>query len=711
MLRRVVVENYIIFKGRQELHFCASDGGSFYTLVGENASGKSSFVALVKAASNLVDNDSDFEVIGDGAANAKAVCEFRFKDGEELSQYFQRPPSTSWYLSLYHIPWVAGFFSWFSEDVLKIPKELSRLVKGTFGNVRTPISVFAGRRNFTSVRSPCPCQFVYIVCNDVVLVVVKRNKELATAFHDPLPAGVDVMDWSPDESFLREVKVDLLLDDRTVVVNQPDRDVGSSLVVDPSDPLSNQSERLSAVLDGRDAFRYRDAKNLVIANLLKDLSRNRVDDALSLFREIMGDKSLAFELHLHGDSPIRITETRTNQVLRHLSEGMFSAFVVSALVVHPYRQTVIFDEASRGMHPLQIRRLRTILTRESRNKGKCIITTTHSPEMLEVERITLIWRFQVLPSGYCQIRRVTSRYSVRDLHFIGGAEVREIFFARYIVWVEGESDKRFIEALLRLFDEGNTDLWNALLRADETRNALGGSTSPRSVSSWSDLSRAIENLCQDPAYERKYYSRDVLTAVQEAVRSTIVLSLSGKKNVYKATAICNDLGIPYAVICDLDVIIPNSRENSVQSQFDCCRGLWNTALIPHSKTKLLDEEECPACKCVQDSDPGLVPRLRACRTVGEVMKFYNETQRIFTWRVNGGEIEDAVRLTRSQFGKKLWPEMSFEDVKNLVICLLYPRKLRERNPKDRDATRGANPEVLRCIFFLIRFFRERKTTS
>jgi len=288
--------------------------------------------------------------------------------------------------------------------------------------------------------------------------------------------------------------------------------------------------------------------------------------------------------------------------------------------------------------------------------------------------------------------------------------VREIFFARYIVWVEGESDKRFIEALLRLFDEGNPELFKALLEpGSAAANMNGGSDGslPESSQTYgTDLPVAVENLLQDPAYKRKYYTKELLSKIQEAVRSCIVLSISGKKNVYKATAICHDLGIPHAVVCDLDVIIPNSKENSVQSQFNNCSGLWTTATIPHAKTKLLDEEQCPASKCVQDLNPELIPKLRACRTVGDVMKFYDKTQRIFTWRVDGGEIEDAVRLTKSQFGKKLWPDLSFGDMKELVVCLLQPRKLRERNPKDKDASKQPNPELLRCIFFLIHFFRE-----
>lgn len=696
MLRRVVVENYIIFKGRQELDLESACGSSFHTLVGENSSGKSSFVALVKAASNFVDNDEDFEVIGNNVASAKAVCEFHFQHGRELSQYFESSPSNFTGAVLSTVPCVSGLFSWFSDDVLKFPTELTNLLRETFGSVSGLVRVFSGRKTFNS-SNPSHCQFLYVVCEDVVLVVIKNNGELTAAFHDPLPAGVDLMEWCPDEAFLRKVELDILNDSTMVPTESSDTDV-------------LDTEHSDLALSGWDTLRYRDVKNLIMVSLLKNLPQERIDDALALFHEIMGDQSLAFELDLDGDIPLRILDKGTNRIIQRVSEGTFSTFVVAALVVHPFSRTIIFDEVARGMHPLQVRRLRTILMRESRNRRKCIITTTHSPEVVEVERINLIWRFQVLPSGYCQIRRVRSHYNVRDLHFIGGAEVREIFFARYIVWVEGESDKRFIEALLRLFDEGNPELFKALLEpGSAAANMTGGSDGslPESSQTYgTDLPVAVENLLQDPAYKRKYYTKELLFKIQEAVRSCIVLSISGKKNVYKATAICHDLGIPHAVVCDLDVIIPNSKENSVQSQFNNCSGLWTTATIPHAKTKLLDEEQCPASKCVQDLNPELIPKLRACRTVGDVMKFYDKTQRIFTWRVDGGEIEDAVRLTKSQFGKKLWPDLSFGDMKELVVCLLQPRKLRERNPKDKDASKQPNPELLRCIFFLVHFFRE-----
>ena len=678
MLRRIVVENYILFEGRQELDFDGAHDGSFHTLVGENASGKSSFVALIKASSNFVDEgEENFEVIGDDAASAKVVCEFGFQDGQELLHYFERSPSNSTHSLLITIPWVSGLFSWFSDDILKFPLQLAKLIRGTFGSVTTILRVFAGKRSFRS-SDPSQCQFLYVVSEEVVLVVIKNNSELTVALHDPLPAGVDVIDWCPDEAFLRTVRIDDAVDtDKGFLPNK----------------LTHP--------DKSDTLKYRDVKNLIMLNLLRSLPRECIGESLALFHEIMGDHSIAFEVDLDGTGPVRILNTVTNRAVQRVSEGTFSAFVIAALVVQPFSRTIIFDEVARGMHPSQTRRVRTILMRESKNRRKCIVSTTHSPEMVEVERITLIWRFQVLSSGYCQIRRVRSHYSVRDLHFIGGAEVREIFFARYIIWVEGDSDKRFVGALLRLFDEGNLDLLNTLLESGEATK-----TNRLPVWSTGSADLSVENLLQDPEYQRMFYPREVLSKIQEAVRGCTVLSISGKKNVHKATSICHDLGIPHAVVCDLDAIIPNSKENSVQSQFDSCRGVWKTAAIPHAKTKLVDEDQCPASRCVQEAAPGLIPKLRACRTVAQVMKFYEETQRIFTWRVDGGELEDAIRLTKSQFGKKCWPDLSFEDIKELVVCLLHPRKFQERNPTDKDANKRPNPELLRCIFFLVKFFTE-----
>lgn len=784
MLRHVVVENYVIFKGRHELDLSGKDGCNFFTFVGENASGKSSLVALIKAACNLQEEGPDFEVLNNDLGLSKAVCQFEMSKDEirklcdNCSTIATQPARLS-----------AGLSSWFCDDLIKIPEPLVDMIRHIcLKSTTAKFQVLVGHRHnpvrakfskpFDDVDADwlCNSQFMYIIMNNEIFVVTKSAGSLITGFHEPLPGGVNPMDWIPQHSFLINVKtipyvsdgvsrstssssldstlqsyydnmvtsqyskdatmatndVSLATDNQTQQVNEVDGSMMSALQNDVIKEKSTFDHRCSPssspkvsrrhVLKRLSSFgglawsNYHELKKMIVTDLLRGFPKESLKDIHPLFHEIVGTKSLSFDLNVRSSSKesFQVTDSKTGRPMRRIPEGVFSAFIIAALVVNPHSRNIILDEPSRGMHPVQIRRLRNILMRESVKRRKCIIAVSHSPELIDVDRITLILRFQLLPSGYCQIRRVTSRYTERELLFIGGAEIREIFFSRHIIWVEGESDKRFIEALLGLFDDGNCDLWKAL-NAERSHKTLavhedtdGEESRSRSPSPgpFSHYKSYIETAFQDAAYQRQYYTEEQLGHVQEAVRSCKVLSIGGKKNIWKSAAICRDLRIPFAVICDLDAIIPNSRENSVLSQFEKCEGDWNVANIPFAKTKLLDDEESPASKAIEDTDKERITKLKSLRHVGDVMRFYDKEMYFFTWWLMGGEIEDAVRLTRTHFGKKLWPDLLNAELKELIVTLLDPRKLLLKDPKSREASKGPNLEILRCIYFLIKFFKE-----
>lgn len=811
MLRRIVIENYVIFKGRHEIDLQGKDGCRFFTFVGENASGKSSLVALIKAACNLQEEGPDFEVLDNDLGLSKAVCQFEMNKDEirKLCDNCISVAAQSTRLS-------AGLSSWFCDDLIKIPEPLVDVIRTVCLDSSTKMfQVLVGHRHhpvmvkyskpFEEVDSDtlCNSQFMYIIMDNEIFVVSKSGGSLITGYHEPLPGGVHPMDWIPQQSFLVNVKtipyvsngfsrntssssLDSTLQSYydNMVTSQLPRDVTmvtSDVVMETTDAtmktsfasmttdhatmttsdvimLSNDQQQLPSQVDGsvisvfhndvsketstsqpqqppssssnvahRHSLKrlssfgslawsnYHELKKMIVLDLLRGFPKENLKDIDPLFREIVGTKSFFFDLNVRSSSreSFQVMDTRTGRPMRRIPEGVFSAFIIAALVVNPLSRNIILDEPSRGMHPLQIRRLRNILRRESVKRRKCIIAVSHSPELIDVDRLTLILRFQVLPSGYCQIRRVTSRYTERELLFIGGAEVREIFFSRHIIWVEGESDKRFIEALLDLFDDGNYDLWKVLTeryhRSLTARDGIDGeearSRSP-SPGPYAGYKSYIETAFEDVAYQRQFYTEEQLSHVQEAVRNCKVLSIGGKKNLWKCAAICRDLTIPFAVICDLDAIIPNSRENSVLSQFEKCEGDWNVANIPSAKTKLLDEDESPASKAIDDTDRDLISELKSLRYVGDVMRFYEKELYFFVWRLMGGEIEDAVRLTRSHFGKKLWPDMLNAELKELILTLLDPRKLLLKDPKSREASKGPNLEILRCIYFIIRFFKE-----
>lgn len=783
MLRRVVVENYVIFKGRHELDFDGKEGRNFYTFVGENASGKSSLVALMKAACNLQEEGPDFEVITNGKGESKVVCQFAFNNGKDLVKVCEESCATAGQATKLS----AGLSSWFCDELIKIPSPLLEPIKMACRNVNTNLDLLIGHRHQPigtqysrsdydpDIDPLSNSQFLYIIMDDGIFVATKSEGIITTGFHELLPGGVNPMDWVPQHSFLLNIiKVPYITEgfsrntssssfesvfqsnfankvtlDQDVAMetveesgNQSQVDGGAISMMqgvgekifktghceeaeNPSPKLQHRQtagrrrsfKRMSS-FGGLAWSNYHELKKIIVVDLLRGFPSENWSEIHVLFHEIIGSKSVSFELNTQNlpQESFQIVDTKTGRVMRRIPEGLFTAFIIAALLVKPGSRNVILDEPTRGMHPLQIRRLRNILMRESVKRRKCIIAASHSPELLDVDRITLIWRFQLLPDGYCQIRRVTAKYTERELLFIGGAEVREIFFSRHIIWVEGESDKRFIEALLGLFDEGNSDLWKVLtehntrtlLSREESASTDGRSPSrspsPRPFPRGYDA--FISTLFQDPAYERQYFTDEQLSLVQEAVRSCKVVSIGGKKNLWKGAGICRDLRIPFAVICDLDAIVPNSRENSILSQFEKCEGNWKAAKIPHAKTRLVDEEESPASKAIDDSDRERIAKLKSLRFVGDVMRFYDRELYFFTWWLMGGEIEDAVRLTRAQFGKKLWPDMLSAELKELIKSLLDPRKLLLKDPKSKEATKQPNLEILRCINFLIRFFSQ-----
>ena len=83
------------------------------------------------------------------------------------------------------------------------------------------------------------------------------------------------------------------------------------------------------------------------------------------------------------------------------------------------------------------------------------------------------------------------------------------------------------------------------------------------------------------------------------------------------------------------------------------------------------------------------------------MEFYEAEEGIFAWRVGNGEIEDMVRVTKRNFAKKRWPDFTFDDFQTLIQDMLEPRRL-----GDGHAEQLPNPELLRCLYFILGFLQK-----
>ena len=690
ILKRVLIDNYKIFNSKQEVDFsvetASTNGGKYFTLVGENGCGKSTFLALAGLASDFGGRISN-RVCGSSRESIVA-CEYEVKNWKELDCVESKNFGTIY----------PAFQLWFLDGILKIPKKLHQFLADEHLHlVTSPSTVVIGFKHTPSsdgLGEAIASKFLYVKSGGQITALIQPfNQNAQVAIVDSWVTE-DLLHWSPDPSALITTQYNF------VRCSTPVGDVGN-----PIDGVKPKHPQTAVILALR---------NTQLPAQSRDTIWNEV---IELFHKLTGDARITVVYDPVSNSiHMRQRLGSCDSIRDDLPEGFFHAFVVAFLVINPLAKTVLLDEPTRGMHPLQIRRLERILSQNSCEKDKVIVVATHAPDMVHTSRISRIFRFQRLDSGYTEIRRVSHEHSYRDMRFISSLESRELFFTRRIIWVEGDTDRRFCDAILKLIDEGNEILWNVLVDPRDRVDSMGyrvaiseAFTTPEDItdeeenSSMDDLDYGVtginplQNLFASPPYEKKYFRENQLEECRELARNCSVLTLLGKKNVDKATRICKDLGIPYAVICDLDALLPNSKKYSIKNQFMKCAGNWSSSIV--DKRLLFDGEQSPASACVDD--PAHRAQLRLCRSAQEVMEFYEEEERIFAWRVGNGEIEDVVRVTKTNFAKKRWADFTFEAFQFLIQDMLEPSRLSNSN-----LGKQPNPELLRCFYFVLHFLQD-----
>jgi predicted ATPase len=515
-LKRAAIDNYKIFNNKQVLDFrhgpSLSTSSKYFTLVGENGSGKSTFLALVGLASDFGGKVTNH--VCDQAKGSVIACEYAIENWLEL---------TNTYSNVIHNYPVLEL--WFLTGVLKIPHVLQQYISEKYLASNTKgLTVVIGFKHLPSSESSGEAvvsKFLYVQSGSSVIALVhERNGEAKVAVVEGLE-NTDLLHWMPDESILASTGCNFLPDLKTPVSNEDN----SSECLNPKNPQASLI--------------------LALRNTLAAESRDTVwADIIELFHELTGNTKITVIYDpLSGAVRMKHQYGHCETIRDDLPEGFFHAFLVAFLVVNPTVKTILLDEPTRGMHPLQIRRLQRILSQKSLQEDKVIIVATHAPDMVHTSQINQIFRFQQLDSGFVEVRRTSVKHDNRDIRFISSVESRELFFTRRIIWVEGDTDRRFCEAMLKLIDEGNDALWSILMDPqdidEEYRGAPAGSTGTvEDMDDGSDSStdevdygkigiNPLDNLFQTSAYKRKYFRAKVLGDCQELARSCSVLPLSG----------------------------------------------------------------------------------------------------------------------------------------------------------------------------------------
>ena len=544
-LKRVVINNYKVFNNKQVLDFrhepSLSTNSKYFTLVGENGSGKSTFLALVGLASDFGGKVTNH--VCDKTKGSMVACEYEIENWSQLTSTHSNVAGNYPALDL-----------WFLTGVLKIPHELKQFISEKYLGLHTKgLTVVIGFKHLPSLEmgdEAVVLKFLYIQFSSMVVALVHElygEAKIAVVQNSEIK---DLLDWAPDDSLLVSIGCNFLQDLKSPACHKP---------VEFPNPKAPQASLI-----------------LALRNKLTAESRDTIwADVIELFHELTGNNKITVIYDsLSGTVRMRQRYGDCETIRNDLPEGSFHAFVIAFLIVNPLIKTILLDEPTRGMHPLQIRRLQRILSQKSLQRDKVIIVATHAPDMVHTSQINQIFRFQQLHSGFVEIRRTSADHDNRDIRFISSVESRELFFTRRIIWVEGDTDRRFCEAMLKLIDESNDVLWTVLMdpRVIDKDGIPAGSRSivedmdDASDSSTDEIDygkigiNPLDNLFQTSAYEKRFFPPEILTDCQELTRSCSVLPLSGKKNIDKATRTCKDLGIPYAVICDLDAVLPNSKK-------------------------------------------------------------------------------------------------------------------------------------------------------
>ena len=504
MLRRLVIDNYKIFDKKQIMDFSAKHEKSenpskLFTLVGENASGKSTVLKVVCFASNFgcrrpVENLR----VCDGSRESVVACEYvlEFKSWEKLPRYHENSFART------H----PEFKLWFLDGILIIPKELHKFLQDRMKITSGTLTLVIG---FKRIPGSAISRLLFVRFNDQIIALIQpfdAKKAKIGLFEGSLTN--DLLNWFPDPSKLEEtLDIDFL------------GDSGKDHGLGPPSKIQRTDETQATVI-----LNLLEAIYPPESSYAKPGFEDKWEQATKLFHKLTGDEKITVKYECQS---IKIEEMLKGVRYQKddLPQGFFYAFILAFVLVNEQTETVLLDEPTRGMHPLQIRRLRRILSQESSKPNKVIIVTTHAPDMLHGSPIDQIFRFRRYTSGCCEIRRVSSSLPEIESRFVGGAETRELFLTRRVIWVEGDTDRRFCEAMLKLIDEGE-----------------GGEE---------DLMKVA--LHDSP--EQKD-----LEECRELVRTCSVLPLSGKGNIVKAVKICKDLDIPHCLIVDQDAYEPLKKK-------------------------------------------------------------------------------------------------------------------------------------------------------
>ena len=180
-----------------------------------------------------------------------------------------------------------------------------------------------------------------------------------------------------------------------------------------------------------------------------ELSRQRWDKLEGFVRDVLNDQGASL-LVSHASHVISVKTTDTDYLpLESLGTGVTELLILASVIACNVDKIICIEEPEIHLHPaLQARFMDFLLADESNR----FIVTTHSPTIINAAGVQVAHVSKA--NGVSACRQLDGMVVARDLLDDLGAKASDLLQSNFVVWVEGPSDRIYINHWIEEWAEG-----------------------------------------------------------------------------------------------------------------------------------------------------------------------------------------------------------------------------------------------------------------